>query len=81
MYINLTAGCDITKENCLESKQLQVRDKHNIKERTMTSWEDIMNNCLTMGRGRWLCYAANAERRKREIEEMERRTGGKTTGR
>ena len=34
-----------------------------------------MNNCLTMGRGRWLCYAANAERRRRENEELERRPG------
>ena len=34
-----------------------------------------MNNRLTMGRGRWLCYAANAERRRREDEESERRPG------
>ena len=34
-----------------------------------------MNNHLIMGRGRWLCYAANAERRRREEEEAERRPG------
>ena len=34
-----------------------------------------MNNCLTMGRGRWLCYAINEERRRRENEESERRPG------
>ena len=34
-----------------------------------------MNNCLTMGRGRWLCYAINAERRRIENEELERRPG------
>ena len=34
-----------------------------------------MNNHLTMGRGRWLCYAANVERRRREGEEAERRPG------
>ena len=32
-----------------------------------------MNNHLTWGRGRWLCYAANAERRRRESKELERR--------
>ena len=47
----------------------------------MANWEDIMNNHLTMSRGRCLCYAANAERRMRESEEVERRPGGKTTGR
>ena len=36
-----------------------------------------MNNGLTMGRGRWLCYAANAERRMRESEEVERRPGAR----
>ena len=34
-----------------------------------------MDNQLTMGRSRWLCYAANAERRWRENEEAERRPG------
>ena len=34
-----------------------------------------MNNCLTMGRGRWLCYAISAERRRIENEELERRPG------
>ena len=43
----------------------------------MANWEDIMNNCLTMGRGRWLCYAANVERRMRESEEAERRPGAR----
>ena len=41
----------------------------------MANWEDIMNNCITMGRGRWLCYAINAERRQIENEELERRPG------
>ena len=41
----------------------------------MANWEDIMNNHLTMVWGRWLCYAANAERRRREEEEVERRPG------
>ena len=36
-----------------------------------------MNNCLTMGRGRWLCYAANAERRMTESEEVGRRLGAR----
>ena len=35
----------------------------------MAEWEDIINNHLMMGRGRWLTYAANAERRQREEEE------------
>ena len=43
----------------------------------MANWEDIMNNRLTMGRGRWLTYAANAERRQRENEEVERRPGAR----
>ena len=34
-----------------------------------------MNNHLTMGRGRWLCCAVNAERRRIENEELERRPG------
>ena len=41
----------------------------------MAEWDDIINNCLTMGRGRWLCYAANMERRQRESEDPERRPG------
>ena len=36
-----------------------------------------MNNCLTMGRGRWLYYAANVDRRQRESEEVERRPGAR----
>ena len=36
-----------------------------------------MNNHLTMGRGRWLCYDINAERRRIENEELERRPGAK----
>ena len=43
----------------------------------MANWEDIMNNHLTMGRGRWLYYAANAERRMRESEGVERRPGAR----
>ena len=34
-----------------------------------------MNNRITMGQGRWLCYAINAERRWIENEELERRPG------
>ena len=34
-----------------------------------------MNNRITMGRGRWLCYAINVERRRIENEELERRPG------
>ena len=41
----------------------------------MAEWEDIINNRLTMGRGRSLTYAANAERRQREEEE--RRPGAR----
>ena len=41
----------------------------------MANWDDIMSNCLMMGRSRQLCYAANAERRRRESEEVERRPG------
>ena len=41
----------------------------------MANWEDIMSNWLTMSRSRWLCYSANAERRRRESEEVERRPG------
>ena len=41
----------------------------------MANWEDIMSNCITMGWGRWLCYAINAERRQMENEELERRPG------
>ena len=52
-------------------------DKQNSEERKMASWEDIMNNRLAMGRGRWLCHAANAERRRRESEELERRPGAR----
>ena len=47
----------------------------------MADWEDIINNRLTIGRSRWLTYAANAERRRRENEE-ERRPGARPpTGR
>ena len=41
----------------------------------MANWDDIMNNRLTMGRVRQLCYAMNAERRRRENGEEERRPG------
>ena len=41
----------------------------------MANWEDIINNCLTMGRSQWLCYGINEERRRRENEELERRLG------
>ena len=35
----------------------------------MADWDDIINNRITMGRARQLCYATNAERRWREEEE------------
>ena len=41
----------------------------------MANWDDIINNRLTMGRSRQLCYAVNAERRRRENEEEERQLG------
>ena len=45
----------------------------------MAEWEDIINNRLTMGRARWITYAANARRRE---EEEERRPGARPlTGR
>ena len=34
----------------------------------MANWEDIVNNCLTLGRSRWLCYGINKERRRQENE-------------
>ena len=43
----------------------------------MAEWDDIINNHLTMGRGRWLCYAANVGRRQRDSEETERRPGAR----
>ena len=41
----------------------------------MANWDDIMNNRLTMGQVRQLCYAMNAARRRRENGEEERRPG------
>ena len=41
----------------------------------MANWEAIVNNRLTMGRSRWLCYGINKERRRRENEELEGRLG------
>ena len=41
----------------------------------MANWDDIINNRLTMGRSRLLCYAVNVERRRRENGEEERRPG------
>ena len=32
----------------------------------MANWEDIINNRITMGRARQLCYALNAARRRRD---------------
>ena len=40
----------------------------------MANWDDIINNRLTMGRSRWLCYGLNEERR-REQEDVEGRPG------
>ena len=41
----------------------------------MANWDDIINNHLTMGRNRWLCYGLNEERRRQEQEEREGRPG------
>ena len=41
----------------------------------MANWDDIINNRLTMGRSRWLCYGLNEERRRQEQEEREGRPG------
>ena len=41
----------------------------------MASCDDIINNRLTMGRSRQLYYTMNAERRRRENGEEERRPG------
>ena len=39
----------------------------------MANWDDVLNNGITMGRVRHLCYALNATRRMREAGEEERR--------
>ena len=41
----------------------------------MADWDDIINNRLTMGQARHLCYALNAARRRRDNGEEERRPG------
>ena len=41
----------------------------------MANWEDVINNRITMGRARQLCYALNAARRRRE-EEMDGSSSG-----
>ena len=41
----------------------------------MANCNDIINNQLTMGRSRLLCYAVNVERRRRKNGEEERRLG------
>ena len=46
----------------------------------MAEWHDIINNCLMMGKARWLTYAANAKRRRRENREEERRLGARPLG-
>ena len=43
----------------------------------MAEWDDIINSRLMMGRARWLTYAANAKRRRRENKEEERRPGAR----
>ena len=50
---------------------------HDRCDRKMAEWDDIINNCLMMGRARWLTYATNAKRRRRENEEEERRPGAR----
>ena len=41
----------------------------------MTNWDDIINNRITMGRARHLCYVLNVAQRRREEEMEERRLG------
>ena len=41
----------------------------------MANWDDIINNRLSMGRPRQLCYALNAQRKRRENGEEERGLG------
>ena len=43
----------------------------------MANWEDIMNNHLTMGRGRWLCYGCKCGKEKGGSEELKRRPGAR----
>ena len=83
LYIKLTNCCDPAEGDWLKSEQLISNKCDNKGEKNgwvgwyhkLAEWDDIINNRLTMGRGRWLCYAANAERRQRESEETERRPG------
>ena len=39
----------------------------------MANWDNIIKNCLTMERSRWLYYGRNQERRRQEQEEREGR--------
>ena len=41
----------------------------------MANWDSVINNRMTMGRGRSLCLAMNALKRRREAGEEERRLG------
>ena len=66
-YINLTACCDPAEGDQPANNCLVIKDYK--KGIVMANWDDIMNNRLMMGRSRQLCYAVNAERRRREEEE------------
>ena len=46
----------------------------------MANWDDITNNCLAMGRSRWLCYRLNEQRRRQEQEGLEGRLGVRHVG-
>ena len=47
----------------------------------MANWDDIINNRITMGGARHLCYALNAVRRRKEVGIEERRPGIQLIGR
>ena len=46
----------------------------------MANWDNIINNHLTMGRSRWICYRLNEERRRQEQERREGRPGVRPVG-
>ena len=46
----------------------------------MANWDNIINNRLTMGRSRWICYRLNKERRRQEQERREGRPGVRPVG-
>ena len=62
-YINPTTCCDpVDGDQPLKHTEYFKDYKKGI---VMANWDNIINNRLTMGRSRQLCYAVNAERRRR----------------